>query len=331
MIKIGLLGAAKIAPKAIIKPASSRIDCTVSAIASRRKDKADSFAKKHDIPTAYGGYNALISDPNIDLIYNALPPNRHADLTIAALEQGKSVLCEKPFAMNAREAKAMVDAAKTAKGHLIEAYHYRFHPAVIYFLEAVRSEEIGMLHSLNGIFNVSIPNSIGELRYRPELGGGSLMDLGCYVLHFFRLLTLSEPVIESAKARWTESGVDVAMQTEMQFGSVTAKLACAMEEGTERQIEITATGSKGTATFKQFVHPYRGFDISIDTQAGLESLTETKNLPLYTRSTYAYQLDHVVNVLLGKETALTGGDDALRTMAAIDAVYQKAGLRRRAS
>jgi len=96
MIRIGILGAAKIAPKAVINPAKNREDCEVVAIASRELSKAQAYADEHDIPTAIEGYDALVAREDIDLIYNALPPNRHLDLSVAALKTGKSILCEKP-------------------------------------------------------------------------------------------------------------------------------------------------------------------------------------------------------------------------------------------
>jgi predicted dehydrogenase len=328
MIKIGLLGAAKIAPKAIIRPAANRSDCTIAAVASRSITKAEAFAKEHQIPTAYGSYEALISDPTIDLIYNALPPNRHADLTIAALENGKSVLCEKPFAMNAPEAQKMVTAAEAQQGHLIEAYHYRFHPAAMQFFHRVQSGAIGELQSIDGVFNVSIPNRPGELRYLSALGGGALMDLGCYVLHFFRTLTGAEPDILSAKATQTESGVDSATRADMRFGEIKAALNCNMAEGTPRDIKVKVSGTEGEAIFEQFVHPYRGFKISILSGKTTVTLTETDDIALYTRSTYDFQLDHVMDVLAGKTVALTGDLDAVKTMHAIDKIYETAGFSR---
>jgi len=283
MINIGILGAAKIAPKGIIWPSNERQDCTVFAVASRSYERAQSFAKTHNIPNAFGDYETLIAHPDIDLIYNALPPNRHADLSIAALAAGKSVLCEKPFAMNAAQAETMVAAANRAKGHLMEAFHYRFHPAALKFLNIIHRGQIGSLRSMKGTFNVSIPNGPGELRYIPELGGGALMDLGCYTLHFMRLITLTFEVI----------------------------------------------GEKGSLFFDQYVHPYRGFSIELKTLNGTSVFTEKDKDADYTRSTYAYQLDHVINVMQGRVKPLTGGQDAIETMRCIDELYAAAKFDRR--
>lgn len=328
VINIGTLGAAKIAPKAIIWPAQDRDGCQVLAVASRNLEKAQEFAETHNIPAALSGYDALINHPDIDLIYNALPPNRHADLTIAALKQGKSVLCEKPFAMNAREAEAMIAAAEHSEGHLIESFHYRFHPAVLKFLDLVHSGTIGAINNIGGVFNVSIPNKKGELRYLPELGGGAMMDLGCYVLHLMRLVTQTEPVTQSADAILANSGVDVAMQAELRFDETKATLHCDMREGTERLIEFTVQGEKGRLIFEHYVHPYRGFKITTKLKDSERILINEADPSLYNRSTYAYQLDHVVDVLNGKTQPLTGELDALKTMQSMDAIYRTAGFTR---
>ena len=326
MIKIGILGAAKIAPKAIIHPAQKREDCQVLAVASRSLEKSKAYAKEHNIPLALDDYEALISHPEIDLIYNALPPNRHADLSIAALKAGKSVLCEKPFAMNAHEADAMVAAAEMSDGYLIEAFHYRFHPAVIEFLTLIHHGEIGAVQSMDGKFNVTISNKPGELRYIKALGGGALMDLGCYTLHLSRLVSRAEPVIGSAEAVLSDSGVDVAMSALMRFGGIKATLTCDMRGETDREVVFTVVGEKGTATLDQYVHPYRQFTLTVETEKGVQTFTEKDDEERYARSTYAYQLDHVVNVLAGKASALTGGADAVNNMRAIDAIYTAAGM-----
>ena len=323
MIRIGILGAAKIAPKAIIKPAQDRKNCKVIAVASRSLERAQNYAKEYDIPISLSGYESLIEREDIDLIYNALPPHRHMDLSLEALKAGKSVLCEKPFALNAAEAKAMVNMAKVSKGYLIEAFHYRYHPATLKFLDILKEGTIGDIRKIEGIFNVSIPNREGELRYIPELGGGALMDLGCYVIHLMRLITKKEPDIKSAVSTLSQTGVDVRMEADMHFDDISASLTCDMNEGTERIIRFTVIGDKGRILFEQFVHPYRdpGFFIKVETDSGLNLISQNDNKALYTKSTYAYQFDHVIDVVSGKSSPLTGGLDAIQTMKAIDAIY----------
>lgn len=126
MLRIGILGTAGIAPAAVIGPARRRTD--VVAVASRREESARQYAESNGIERFYGDYSALLSDPGVDLVYNALPPSEHATWSIAALQAGKHVLCEKPFAMNAGEAAQMLEAAQSSGHRLIEAFHDRYHP-----------------------------------------------------------------------------------------------------------------------------------------------------------------------------------------------------------
>jgi len=144
-IRIGLLGAARITPGAIIDPARDLPDVEVTAIAARDPGRARDFAEQHNIPNVYESYAALIQAPNIDLIYNALPINHHADWSIRCAQAGKSVLCEKPFAMKLREAEAMIDAARSHSVRIIEAFHYRYHPAFVQCLDWVQAGHIGKI------------------------------------------------------------------------------------------------------------------------------------------------------------------------------------------
>lgn len=327
MIRIGLLGASKIAPKAIIFPAQERDDCTIQAVASRSEVKAKAYAAEHNIPHIETSYDALVARDDIDLIYNALPPSLHCELSVLAAKHGKAVLCEKPFAMNAAEAKHMVQAAETAGTVLLEAFHYRFNPAFLIFEEIVKSGKIGEIESLSGVFDVHIPNRDGELRYSPELGGGALMDLGCYPLHAMRILTEEEPDINEAIHVTGDSGVAVASWADMSFGNVPAHLDCNMGRDAIYDNAIHIVGRRGVAKLSGFVHPYRwdphlGFDMYVEVD-GVREVTTLLNSPeSWKRSTYAYQLDHVIDVMRGEKKPLTGGPDAIATMAAIDTILE---------
>lgn len=326
MIRIGLLGASKIAPQAIIDPAVEREDCVIQAVAARDKSRAGDYAATYNIPHIEASYEALIARDDIDLIYNALPPHRHADLTIRAAQAGKAVLCEKPFAMNAREAQEMVDAAQLAGTVLIEAFHYRYHPAFLEFEALLKSGVLGKIEEMRGVFNVNIPNREGELRYIKTLGGGALMDLGCYPLHAMRTLTGLEPEIVSAENMGGQDhDVAVATVAELAFGEIAAFLECDMSKDAIYENHIDVIGTHGTARFNRPVHPYRwnphlGFEIATVIK-GEKTLKTLHNSPdSYKRSTYAYQLDHVLAVLRGERAPLTGGQDAVANMAAIDAI-----------
>src|SRR5262249_20853387 len=127
-VRIGILGAARIAPSAVIKPAQHCAEATVAAVAARDRSRAEAFAAKHGVPNVRDSYDALIADPEIDAIYNPLPNGLHAEWTIAALEAGKHVLCEKPFTANTKEAEDVAGVATRAGRVVMEAFHYRYHP-----------------------------------------------------------------------------------------------------------------------------------------------------------------------------------------------------------
>jgi predicted dehydrogenase len=322
MIRIGILGAAKIAPKAIIEPARRRTDCRVVAVAARDAGRAKAYAEEHSIQHVADSYDALIARDDIDLIYNALPPNRHADLTIAALKAGKAVLCEKPFAMNADEAAAMHRVAQETGRPLVEAFHYRFHPAFIHALGQVHSGHIGKILSMEADFSVAIPYRPGELRHTRETGGGALMDLGCYCIHMVRTMAGTEPSVASAECHCERPGVDISTHARLVFpGDVTASVMTSMSETVTRRIQLHVEGTKGSLTFNNPVHPHRGHTIVIQQHHGTP-VTET----IPGEATYDHQLAHMMDVLAGRAEPLTGGEDAVANMRVIDAIYRSAGL-----
>ncbi len=317
MLNIGILGAANVAKYALIEPAHKRDDVKLFAVASRDMDKASAYAGEQGIADAMDDYDALIARDDIDLIYNALPPSRHADLSIAALKSGKHVLCEKPFAMNGDEAEAMVAAAREAGRHLIEAFHYRHHPAFERVLEILASGKMGAVQHIEGVFNVAISPDPGELRYDPELGGGALMDLGCYPLHATRTVAGQEPNIIAAEKERGPTGVDVHTKADMAFRSgITATISCDMRPGTDWKTYIEIFCQNGSVYLHNMVAPQKGHHVR--TIIGGDTTDETKEED---KTTYDYQLQHVVDVLSGKAEALTGGADAIGNMRAIDAIY----------
>jgi len=176
---------------------------------------------------------------------------------------------------------------------------------------------------------VAIPNGPEELRYIPELGGGALMDLGCYTLNFMRLITRTNPIIHAVNPIRGTKGVDVAFSAKIGFDSVQGELICDMREDTERDITFEVIGEKGSLFFDRYVHPYRGFSIELKTPNGTSVFNEKDKDADYTRSTYAYQLDHVINVMQGRVKPLTGGQDAIETMRCIDELYAAAKFDRR--
>jgi len=316
--RIGLLGASKIAPPAVIAPAKDNPDFEIVAVGARDPDRARAYAETHGIAHVVGSYDELVRLGEIDVVYNALPPQGHAAWTIAALEAGKTVLCEKPFAMNAAEARRMVDAADRTGQTLMEAFHYRYHRVILDAEALVRGGTLGRIKRATAVFNVNIARSADELRWRAELGGGGLMDLGCYPIHALRTLLGEEPTVVSATGEF-EGRVDVKISAELQFpGGAQGQVACAMVAEAPNAT-LTLEAERGKLEIVNFLAPQMGcrFTTTID--------GETTVRPTDGPTTYQAQLAHLGEVLSGRATPLTGGADAVANMTVIDAIYAAAG------
>src|ERR1700691_6306546 len=183
-IRFGILGAARIAPDALIKAAHNVPEAQVVAIAARDPKRAREFAAANGIPRVLATYADLIGDPDLDVIYNPLPNSMHCEWTIAALRAGKHVLCEKPMASNAAEAEQMTQVAKETGKILGEAFHYRYHPLADRVRTLMTDGTLGRLVHVEGHFSVPIPET--NIRFDWSLAGGATMDLGCYPLHMIR-------------------------------------------------------------------------------------------------------------------------------------------------
>jgi predicted dehydrogenase len=294
-LRIGLLGASRIAVGAVIGPVGNDPRFAISA-----------------------GYDALIRREDVDVVYNALPPAGHAQWSIAALAAGKAVLCEKPFARDAREARAMVEAASGAGRPLLEAFHYRFHRVIREAEAIVREGRLGRLRRAEARFEVTIAQTPGELRWSREQGGGALMDLGTYPLHALRTLIGSEPRIIGADAQFVD-GVDARLEARLAFeGGVSAQIACSMTHA-QPVARLLLEGDLGALEIVNFVAPQLGCRFSLR----IDGHVETR--PTDGPATYAAQLDHLFEVMSGSAAPLTGGQDAIDQMRAIDAIYAAAG------
>ena len=325
MLHFGILGAARIAPPALIQPAALLPGVSIAAVAASSVKKAQAFANDHDIATVSESYAALVELPDLDAIYNALPPNLHEQWSVAALRAGKHVLCEKPFAMNAAQARRMVAAANASQKLLVEAFHYRFHPYFRRVLELIANDVIGGIRHIEAQFDVCIPYRLTEFRHDPMLGGGALMDLGCYPVHWVRTLVGSEPRVEHAECVRSEAGVDVATRASLRFSNgVTAEIRTAMDETVAEQhnARVVIEGEKGRLMLQNPIAPHNGNKIITEADGELRSES------VEGESTYYYQLQHFVAVIEGSETPLTGGQDAINNMQLIDNIYAAAGFER---
>jgi predicted dehydrogenase len=321
-LRIGLLGAAGITPRAVIEPASVMPAVDLTAVAARDHQRASAFAQQHGIATVCDSYDALINHPDIDLIYNPLPASEHALWCIRALHAGKHVLCEKPFAMNSEEASAILSAAKSSGKRVIEAFHYRYHPAFKTCMHWVRSGSIGQITDVQAVLDVHIPYDENEIRHRQDTGGGAMMDLGCYPVSWALMLIDAELVDVSAEATISQGGVDESMRGELTFADNTvARLSCTMHTDTQFKAELTVTGSEGEIVFRNPLAPQHGAALTLSTRARSETAAIN---PI---STYTWQLAALVNALESGEPLPTEGEAILRQQDTLDRLYAAAGLR----
>lgn len=321
MHRIGILGAAGIAPRAIIDPARRRSDTVIAAVASR--SKASSYAAENGIPTAYDSYDALLADPSIDIVYNALPPTGHAEWSVKALAAGKHVLCEKPISVTAAEARTMVAAAEANGRVLAEAFHDRYHPAFAHLLAL--KPRLGAIRALAAEFRVDIPYDPANIRYDPLQGGGAMMDLGCYPLHWLRSFMGSEPEVLQASARLCELGSDTKVEASFRFpGDVPATLLADIQDGPFRGM-LRIEAENGTVELDNPCLPHNGHSFRERLDGGYRVYTVAGG------TTYDYQLDAFVRAVETGAALPTGGSDAIGNMLALDLIYKRAGVERAAA
>jgi predicted dehydrogenase len=318
-VRIGILGAAGIAPSAIIRPAQFVDEAEIVAVAARDSAAAQAYAAEHGIPTVHGSYDDLLADPNIDLVYNPTPNGLHGRWTVAAVQAGKHVLCEKPFTANAVEAREVAAAVDATDRIAIEAFHYRYHPAMLRAIEIVRSGELGELISVESGFVVS-GRPRDDIRWNLALAGGGLMDVGCYPVHLVRSIVGAEPRVLSATAIEGEPGVDGDITIELEFPSgATGRVRSSMI-ATENAVYATVVGTQGVLEIANPFLPHNGSTITVRGRDGerLEAPT--------TEASYNFQLRAVVDTLLRGAPILTDTTDAIANMVVIDAAYLAAGM-----
>lgn len=321
-IRIGTLGAARIAPAAIIRPSRAVPEVEVVAVAARDRYRAEKFASKHGIPRVLESYEALIADPDIDAIYNPLPNGLHGEWTLRALAAGKHVLCEKPFTANAPEAERVAAAAAATDLVVMEAFHYRYHPVAARMREIAQSGELGELRRIETSMCIPLPLP-KDIRYRYDLAGGAVMDVGCYAIHMNRLVAGREPRVVRASARLANPNVDRRMRAELRYSNgLSGTMTCALFSSTLLKIGVKVTGDRGTLKVFNPTGPQMGYrmTVRVDGQKRGVKVEGAK------KPTYDYQLEAFAAAVLRGEPVLTPPDDSIANMRVIDAIYEAAGL-----
>lgn len=318
MLRIGVLGAARITRAALLKPARSVDGVEVVAIAARDPARAAQAAARHGIPHVADDYAALLADPGVDAVYIPLPNGLHGHWTIAAIEAGKHVLCEKPFTANAAEARAVAAVAAGSGVVVMEAHHTSYHPATLRAAELVRTGVLGEVASAEAAFIVPMPPS-SDIRWNLALAGGSLMDLGCYPIRWLRDVLGVQPQVLSARAD-DRDGIDASMDARLDYAGVAARVRAAMWTTPPLLIEASVTGSAGTMHVRMPYQPQTKGRISVD---GPGLRLREKADPT---ASYTYQLEAFRDAVAGSPANRTGPAAAIETMETIDAIYRAAGM-----
>lgn len=327
-LRIGILGAARITNLALIKPAKI-IGTELVAVAARDPQRATAFAELHGIGRVHESYSDVINDPDVEAVYNPLANSLHATWNKAALAAGKHVFSEKPSANNASEAEEVAALAAGTDRQFFEGFHYLWHPLITRLHEILASGELGELRHVETVMDMPAPDD-SDPRWSLALGGGALMDLGCYSLHSQRVLAPflgGEPTLVSATGgeRGGRPGVDEWLTAELQFpNGVTGTAGCNMASD-HHQMSHRLIGSEGEAVIKDFVNPHNDDRLVVTTAGG----TRTEHLG--NRSSYTYQLETFTTAVRSGVPARTDAADAVRTMRLIDQCYQAIGVEPRPS
>ena len=312
-VKWGIVSTADINRKMIPGAhASAKVDLV--GVASRERARAEAYAREWEIPRAYGSYEDLLADPEIEAVYISLPNTLHAEWSIKALEAGKHVLCEKPFTRHPEEVDAAFDAAERCGRLLTEAFMYRHNPQTAKLVELVRDGTIGEVRLIRSAFSYALYDE-ENIRLRTDVEGGALMDVGCYNVSGSRLLG-GEPERVWGEAWYGPSGTDWVFNGTLRFpGDVLATFDCATALA-ERD-ELEAIGGEGSLFLDDpwhCVHPV------IELRRG----GDVERIELEHVDSYRLELENLSDAIRGEAELLLGREDALGQAKALEALHRSA-------
>jgi predicted dehydrogenase len=315
-LRIGVLGASRIAELAIVGPAHE-LGHRLVAVAARDPLRARQFADKHGIERVLCSYADLINDAEVDVVYNPLANALHAPWNLASVSAGKPVLTEKPFARNRAEAAQVAEASTNAGIPVVEGFHYLFHPATRRALQLAGDGTLGDLTHVEVRMAMPAPET-GDPRWSLELAGGALMDLGCYGLHIMR--RLGHPSVVRAHAKEHSPGIDAWCDVEVAFPSGATGLSANSMVADDYHFTLQIVGTSGDVLVHNFIKPQEDDRVTVRTPSG------TTVERLGTRASYTYQLEAFAAHILHGDPLPLDTADAVENMAFVDAAYRAAGM-----
>ena len=297
----------------------------LAAVASRTPERARDFAAKYDIPKAYGSYEDLLADPDVDAVYIATPHAQHAEWTVRAAEAGKHVLCEKPLTLTAADAEKVIDVARRNDVFLMEAFMYRMHPQTRRLVELIECGAIGEVRAVDVTFSFDSDENDAARLGDPDLGGGGILDVGCYCTSLARLVSQAatgiaavEPTRVTGMARLTENGVDeFAMGLLRLPGDIIAQMSCGYLLAQDDHIRIYGTTGQLYVPKPAWIHELRAPGVStiVLTPAG----GEPKVIEIEaTQGIYAREADYVAMHVANREAPELTWAETLANMRTLD-------------
>jgi D-xylose 1-dehydrogenase (NADP+, D-xylono-1,5-lactone-forming) len=315
VLKWGLLSTARI-NRALITPLRASQRNQLFAVGSRTQETADEYAREWKIPRAHGSYEALLADPEIDVIYNPLPNHLHAEWTIKAVEAGKHVLCEKPLALSVEEVDTVRAAARKHGRVVAEAFMYRHHPQTLKVQELVQSGSLGSIKLIRGSFSFLLSND-GDIRRDPAKGGGSIWDLGCYPISYARTILGANPLEVFGWQVIGRTGVDETFAGQMRFANdVIAQFDSSFVIPLHAFMEVV--GSEGTLNIPKPYKPLTDEKIYLTREDKIEAI-KIKGQELYIGEVE----DMADSILLGREPRISL-DDSRTNVAVIYTLLESA-------
>lgn len=314
-LRWGLISTARI-NRALIKPLRASERNELVAVASRSLEKAQNYAAEWEIPQAYGSYQSMLDDPEIDVVYNSLPNSLHTEWTVKAMQAGKHVLCEKPLATSLEEVDVMRTAAQDTGMNLAEAFMYRHHPQTLKVKQLVGEGTLGKVRLIKGDFTFSIGDE-GDVRLKPELGGGSIWDVGCYPISYARYILGTEPEEVFGWQLTGKTGVDEVFSGQLRFaGDVFAQFDCGFRSPYRARIEIV--GSEGTLLLLKPFNP--GFGAEVLLQRG----DEVESIKIPDQELYLGEVEDIADAILLDKKPRISLEDSRWNVAVILALLNSA-------
>jgi len=281
----------------------------LAGVASREPGRAEAYAREWDIPGSYGSYEAMLADPEIDAVYISLPNSLHARWSILAAEAGKHVLCEKPLAIATEEVDAIAEASRVTGAIIAEAFMYRHHPQTLKVKELLDSGAIGQVRHINGAFTFDLTRA-GDVRLQPQLGGGSIWDVGCYPISYARAMMGVEPVEAFGWQLPGASGVDVGFAGQLRFpNEVFCQFDCGFRHAPRQAMEFV--GEAGVIQVAEPFTPRKAARITLRDAAGKQKIIRSPNIELYLGEVE----DLYEAAVLGKTPRVTLADSRANTAA----------------